>query len=88
MPALAQGAVTVTDTLGAVYDGADAVRLVVRNNSGSVTVYLGDSAVTAENGWPLFPGEGYEWPIRIDDRSAVYAVTDSGTADVRWMTVT
>jgi hypothetical protein len=84
---LDQDAVTVTSTAAAVYAGADPARLVVRNNSGTVTVYLGNSAVTVGNGWPLAPGEGYEWPIRVDADSRVYAVTESGTADVRWMVV-
>jgi hypothetical protein len=88
VPVLDQDAVTATATAGVVYDGADSVRLAVRNNSTDTVVFLGNSGVTAANGWPLNPGDGYEWPIRVDPDSPVYAVTASGTVDLRWMALT
>lgn len=87
MPMLAYGSVTVEASATAVYDGDVSVRLTVRNNSITTAIYLGDGSVTTSTGFPLQPGDGYEWPIRVNASSPLYAITASGTADLRWMTL-
>ena len=54
-------------------------------NVGTVDVYLGTSnAVTASNGYLLAAGETYD---DADTGSAYYAITASGTADLRVLEV-
>jgi len=51
-------------------------------NLGAVDVYVNFSnAVTASNGLKI--AKGSSWSIDLDDNAAIYAITASGTADLR-----
>ena len=54
-------------------------------NEGASKVYLGDVNVTSTTGMPLQSGS--IWPD-YDTKDAWYAITASGTADIRLMEVT
>lgn len=61
-------------------------RLALLVNYGSVTVYLGGPGVTTSNGIPVLANGGaYEDVTTVDDW---YAVTASGTGDLRILEVT
>lgn len=77
-------AVTVTTTLtplpGEVLSNRRS--LVVYNNSASTTIYVGGSDVTAAEGIPV-PASTYSPAFDASENLIVYAVTASGSADVR-----
>lgn len=77
-------AVTVTTALtplpGEVL--ADRRSLVVYNNSASTTIFVGGSDVSAANGMPV-PAGTYSPAIDCSQNLIVYAVTATGSADVR-----
>lgn len=59
---------------------------VIENTSATVTVYLGQSAVTAVTGLPLGPGQQITYngfsTATGSGGTALYAITASGTASV------
>lgn len=88
MSEIAPGQVTVTGTAAAVEPGGtDAVRLILRNNSASVTAYLGGAGVTTSVGFPLGPGDGYEFPIRVRGGHLFAVCAQGQTVDLRWLAV-
>jgi hypothetical protein len=62
----------------------------VANMSETDTVFLGSSnSVTTSTGFPVGPGERYEFDIYPDgtsNQSTLYAVTESATVTVAWIT--
>lgn len=54
--------------------------LLLRNN-GSQTVYLGGSAVSTANGYPL--GVGEEKAVRLDSSEKIYGIVAATTCEVR-----
>jgi len=76
-------AVTVGNTATALPTTPLANRksIAVRNNSGTVTIYVGGSDVTTANGYPVLPYEGL--PFNMSSGALLYGITASGTADVR-----
>jgi len=79
---IVQSKTTVSTTATAIPSTAAVGRntMLVKNN-GSNTVYLGDSSVTAANGYPLEAGE--EKAFDLDDKVVLYGITDSSTSEVR-----
>lgn len=77
-------AVTVTAALTPLPGTALADRrsMTIFNNSSAVIIYVGGSNVTSANGIPVFPGS-YGPSLDAGPRNIVYAVTASGSADVR-----
>jgi hypothetical protein len=55
---------------------------VLLANAGAVTIYLGGAGVTSESGFPLAAGTAIGWST-LGDVSILYAVTASGTGDLR-----
>ena len=53
----------------------------IRNYSSSVNIFVGDSGVTAASGYPVLPYESL--PFNMSDGANLYAITESGSADVR-----
>ncbi len=50
----------------------------------TVPIFLGTSAVTSSNGFPLYPGDDVIWPLGDDP---LYGITASGSATVRYVTI-
>lgn len=72
-------AVTVTTT-ATVLDNQDNDRNVLNiYNESGITVFIGDSAVTALDGYPIFPGQFSS----IRNTAAIYGITASGSANIR-----
>jgi len=59
--------------------------IAVRNYSGTITIFVGGSDVTAANGYPVLPYEGL--PFDMGQGAALFAITVSGTADTRIMEI-
>ena len=61
----------------------------VANMSTTDTVYLGSSAsVTTGTGFPIAPGERYDFDVYPDgtsNQSTLYAITEAGTVTVAWV---
>lgn len=79
------GAVSVSDSATEVVAANADRKLVIIQNLGPATVYLGeDSSVTSSSGLELVKGG-----VLTDEHStdAWYGITDSGTADLRVMVV-
>lgn len=85
---VATTAVTVTTTPTKLPGNAQANRraLVAYNNSAATTIYIGGSDVTSANGM-VVPAGTASPSFDIGPNVLVYAVTSSGTADVRVMEV-
>lgn len=60
------------------------VRVVVRNLSASITVYVGGSAVAAGDGFPIFSNTPAGESLSIFTEAAVYAIAASGTPSVAY----
>lgn len=77
-------AVTVADTATMLFDLAPNGRVTHLYIGAGDVVYLGDANVTAATGYPFDGGSSftsYNWPFR----GALYAITASGTAEVRFL---
>lgn len=61
----------------------DRASVAIKNYSTTLTIFLGGTAAeaTPANGWPVGPQEGYV--VDVAAGQEIYAVTTSGTADVR-----
>lgn len=81
---VANSATTATTTAAAIVTTAlaDRTKLLIQNNGSSV-VYVGDSGVTSTTGVRIPKGGSFE--INVSDAVALFAVTASGTADLRVM---
>lgn len=82
-----QRAVTVTDTATLLVSADPTNRPVWLQIMGNVTVYLGDSAVTTANGFPVAK---HAAPIQgsLGPGQALYGITAAGTTEeVRIFTV-
>ena len=77
-------AVTVTASLTALPSTALSNRrsLVCYNNSSSTTIFIGGANVTAASGIPV-PAGTYSPSMDASARLIIYAVTSTGSADVR-----
>lgn len=60
-------------------------RALVIHNSGSSTVFLGGSIVTAATGLPLLAGEKISFDIQNNQNVEVFAIVSTGTVEVRIM---
>jgi len=74
------GAIAVCSYVAPTYTS----HLVMRNNSDTVTVYLGSSGVTAATGVPLYPHEAFTQDATTNAPNLWYAITASGSAELRW----
>lgn len=61
------------------------VRVVVRNLSASITVYVGDSGVDSGDGFPLFSNTPAGESVSLFTEAAVYAIAASGTPSVSYI---
>jgi hypothetical protein len=78
---LAASAVAISTAALIADASATRQKLTVKNTSSSATLYLGASAgVTAGDGFPLGPGEGFTME---GTQAALYGVASAGTIDVR-----
>lgn len=59
--------------------------IIVRNNSNSVKVFVGDSNVTTGTGFPLLPSESM--PFDLSSGANIYGIVSAGTAEVRYLEV-
>ena len=59
-------------------------RALIVFNNGTITVYLGESGVTAAGGFPLLPGQSL---VLETGTTAIYGITASGTVEVRVLEV-
>jgi len=83
MPGSFTGAsVSVTTTVTEITELNDATAWLLVRNVGTVPVYLGGSSVDT-TGYPLYPGESLTVASQGNIDQILYAVTESGTADVR-----
>jgi len=57
---------------------------ILIRNYGSISIYIGDNAVTTSNGYELEAGKC----IYLKDTEAIYAVASTGTVDTRYMEAT
>jgi hypothetical protein len=81
---LAHGNVTVTTTAATptiVRQDLTQRSLMIFNNSTTITAYVGNSAISTTNGYPIPPGDS----VTLNTRSPVYIITASSTADIRWI---
>ncbi len=60
-------------------------RALVIHNNGSSTVFLGGSTVTTAAGLPLLANEKIAFDIQNNQNVEVYAITVTGTIDIRIM---
>jgi len=80
--AIRQSVVTVEATATKLPATPLARRLsIVFINLGTTPVYIGDSSVTAVNGFPIYPRAVMR--IEIEDSIDIYGIVSSGTAEVR-----
>lgn len=77
-------AVNVTTTRVLLRAGNSKRYVLFIVNEGAGKVYIGDADVTAANGIPVPSGSIYP---DYDSKDAWYAITSSGTADVRLMEI-
>lgn len=75
------------DTTSSLYTTGATLKDVTLINTGTVTVFVGSSAVTAATGLPLPPGvqltyEGYSH-VKGDTTGDIYTITSSGTGAVQ-----
>ena len=75
------------DPLGTALTGR--VSLSVRNKDDTLTVYFGNTGVTADDaasgGWEIGPGEDFN--IDLDASESFFLITTSGTATVKIMEI-
>jgi hypothetical protein len=57
-------------------------KVLLTNTSGEV-VYIGDSSVTINDGYPLTSGVALELNLISSDRESLYGIVAAGTADIR-----
>lgn len=77
------GAVTVNDSADQILAVNSARRGATIVNNGSVTVFLGKSTVSTANGIPLAANQSFTIS-QGEFLGAVYGITASGSADVRY----
>jgi hypothetical protein len=77
------GNVTAGTVATLVYPADGARDICFLYNNGSVTAYVGGSGVTAANGYPVAINEKHFW----FGAGAIYAITASATADIRYHNV-
>ena len=78
--AVASVQVVVANTATAIVsDDVDGQRVVIKNLSGSRAIFIGDSAVTKDNGFKLSSGE--EVYLYLGPGEEIYGITSAGTAD-------
>lgn len=81
---LLHGNVTVTTTAVApsiLRQDTQQRGIMLFNSSTTITAYIGNSAVSTTNGFPLPPGDA----ISFATRSPLYIISASSTADIRWI---
>lgn len=84
--AIATGLMTVSTTAAAVdTSSANPYILILHNESGSNTINLGNSSVTAANGFSLHASSTLTLPMAAGDQ--LYAITSSGSHDLSWMKI-
>ena len=80
--------ITVTSTATAIPSSKLENRkaISIRNNSDSVTIYLGESGVTTATGYPVLPKE--QMSFDLGTGASIYGICDTGlTADVRYIEI-
>ena len=77
--AIGNSQVVVANTATAIVtDDVDGQRVVIKNLSGSRAMFIGDSAVTKDNGFKLNSGE--EVYLYLGPNEEIYGITSSGIA--------
>lgn len=71
---------TATELTAPTTDAAYGSSILVGGPTVTVTLYLGDAAVTAATGWPL--AAGATLPITLDAGERLYAAVATGTTVV------
>jgi|LSQX01.1.fsa_nt_gb hypothetical protein len=79
------GAKTITTTAAEIFAGAS--RLANRyqmtiQNVGTLIIYIGAAGVTADNGFPLLPGDSITLSFKPDVATPIYAIS-TGSCAVR-----
>ena len=84
--AVSSGTMTVTTT-PAIVDGSspNPFTLIVHNESATNTVTLGNSNLTASNGFSLHANSTIQLPLGAGDH--IYAVASSGSHDISWIKI-
>ena len=80
MGLVTQKRITITTVAQDIYDAIPSPCSIVVKNVGVVTVYLGDDAMTAADGFELAPGDILE--DKRESGEELFALTASGTADL------
>lgn len=84
--AITTGKLTVTTTAAAVDTSSpNPYTLIIRNESSTTTVHIGNSALTASNGLALEGKNTLTLAMVAGDQ--LHAVTSSGTSDISWMKI-
>jgi len=84
--AITSGNVTVSTTAVAIDTSSpNPFQLVLHNESGTNTITLGNSAVTAGNGFGLHANTTITLNLAAGDQ--LYAIASSGSHDVSWMKI-
>jgi hypothetical protein len=82
-PATVSTSLTILPTYGVL---ANRRSMLIYNNSTTVTIFIGGSDVTANNGLPV-PPSSYGPPLDNGTRTILYGITSGGSADVRVMEI-
>lgn len=84
--AITTGQMTVTTTAAAVdTSSSNPYTLIIRNESSTTTVHIGNSTLTAANGLALEGKNTISLPMTAGDQ--LHAITSSGTSNISWMKI-
>jgi len=80
------GQMTVTTTAAAVdTSSSNPYTLIIRNESSTTTVHIGNSTLTASNGLALEGKNTITLPMAAGDQ--LHAITSSGSSTISWMKI-
>lgn len=84
--AVSSGRMTVTTT-AAIVDGSspNPFLLIIHNESPTSTITVGNSSLSASNGFGLESKSTLQLQLGAGDH--IYAITSSGSADISWIKV-
>lgn len=84
--AIVSGQMTVTTTVAAVDTSSpNPYTLIIRNESSTTTVHIGNSTLTSSNGLALEGKNTISLPMTAGDQ--LHAVTSSGSSNISWMKI-
>ena len=86
----AYGTITVTDVAVAIpttnLPNRKAITIFNMSKNADEIVYIGNSAVTTANGYPLQPSQGL--PFDLSDGAKIYGIAEAGQSiSVRWLEI-